>query len=125
MYNFEATINTLYQLKKYIDMGRWIEIQMLEAEDEKYSIALDNAILGLKMLEQRGWERDIATTQLHELGLGLGQKVDHVKELIDKSKPMKPNEVVGIYGISKPVCPRCGNDLFEEYCAECGQKIEF
>ena len=55
MYNFEATINTLYQLKKYIDMGRWIEIQMLEAEDEKYSIALDNAISGLKIIEQRGW----------------------------------------------------------------------
>ena len=88
MYNFEATINTLYQLKKYIDMGRWIEIQMLEAEDEKYSIALDNAISGLKMLEQRGWERDIATAQLHELGIGLGQKIDGIYLTHDKYKEL-------------------------------------
>lgn len=88
MYNFEATINTLYQLKKYINMGRWIEIQMLQAEDERYYIALDNAISGLKMLEQRGWERDIATAQLHELGIGLGQKIDGIYLTHDKYKEL-------------------------------------
>ena len=88
MYNFEATINTLYQLKKYINMERWNEIQMLEADDYKYSIALENAILGLKMLEQRGWERDIATAQLHELGIGLGQKIDGIYLTHDKYKEL-------------------------------------
>ena len=88
MYNFEATINTLYQLKKYINMERWNEIQMLQAEDERYYIALDNAISGLKMLEQRGWERDIATAQLHELGIGLGQKIDGIYLTHDKYKEL-------------------------------------
>ena len=88
MYNFEATINTLYQLKKYINMERWNEIQMLQAEDERYVIALDNAISGLKMLEQRGWERDIATAQLHELGIGLGQKIDGIYLTHDKYKEL-------------------------------------
>ena len=88
MYNFEATINTLYQLKKYINMERWNEIQMLQAEDERYAIALDNAISGLKMLEQRGWERDIATAQLHELGIGLGQKIDGIYLTHDKYKEL-------------------------------------
>ena len=58
------------------------------AEDEKYSIALDNAISGLKMLEQRGWERDIATAQLHELGIGLGQKIDGIYLTHDKYKEL-------------------------------------
>ena len=88
MYNFEATINTLYQLKKYINMERWNEIQMLEADDYRYTIALDNAISGLKMLEQRGWERDIATAQLHELGIGLGQKIDGIYLTHDKYKEL-------------------------------------
>ena len=78
MYVYDATINTLKQLKKYIEFGRWVEIQMNEAEDERYLISLDKAITGLKVVEQCRWERDIATEQLHELGLGLGQKVDGV-----------------------------------------------
>ena len=74
-------------------------------------------------LEQFIWERDIAISQLEELGLSLGQKVDYVKEAIDKATPMKLKEVKGMYYITKPVCPRCGDDLFGEYCSECGQKL--
>ena len=78
MYLYDTTINTLKQLKKYIEFGRWVEIQMNEAEDERYLISLDKAITGLKVVEQYRWERDIATEQLHELGLGFGQKIDGV-----------------------------------------------
>lgn len=78
----------------------------------------------INTIEQIRWERDIALSQLEELGLSLGQKVDHVKEVIEKSIPMKPNEVKGIYEITKHVCPRCGNDLLGEYCCECGQRID-
>lgn len=85
--------------------------------------AMKVAISALGAIEQFRWERDVAISQLEELGLSLGQKVDHVKEAIDKATPMKLKEVKGMYDITKPVCPRCGDDLFGEYCSECGQKL--
>ena len=44
---------------------------------------LDKAAMFWNVYEQIVWERDIAISQLEELGLSLGEKVDHVKELID------------------------------------------
>lgn len=89
-----------------------------------FRTALLMGVNALGAIEQIRWERDVAISQLEELGLGLGQKVDHVKEAIEKSISMKPNEVEGIYEITKLVCPRCGNDLLGEYCCECGQRID-
>lgn len=80
--------------------------------------AMKVAISALGAIEQIIWERDVAISQLEELSLSLGQKVDHVKEVIDKATPMKLKEVKGMYDITKPVCPRCGDDLFGEYCSE-------
>ena len=85
--------------------------------------AVEEAFTALACLGQYMWERDVAISQLEEIGLSLGQKVDHVKEAIDKATPMKLKEVKGMYDITKPVCPRCGDDLFGEYCSECGQKL--
>lgn len=123
MSEFETTINTLNQLNQKIYKEHWDDIRLLEDEDDRYTIALIKAISILGVFEQIRWERDVAISQLEELGLSLGQKVDHVKEAIDKATPMKLKEVKGMYDITKPVCPRCGDDLFGEYCSECGQKL--
>ena len=73
--DYEKAINILERLKDKINDGRWVD---LFSEDGGYLIALGLAISNLKVVEQCRWERDIATEQLHELGLGLGQKIDGV-----------------------------------------------
>ena len=99
-------------------------IEILRKHDQYATAkAVEEAFMSLACLGQYMWERDVAIAQLEELGLSLGQKVDHVKEAIDKATPMKLKEVKGMYNITKPVCPRCGDDLFGEYCSECGQKL--
>lgn len=99
-------------------------VEILRKHDQYATAkAVEEAFMALACLGQYMWERDVAISQLEELGLSLGQKVDHVKEAIDKATPMKLKEVKGMYDITKPVCPRCGDDLFGEYCSECGQKL--
>lgn len=99
-------------------------VEILKKHDQYATTkAVEEAFMSLACLGQYMWERDVAISQLEELGLSLGQKVDHVKEAIDKATPMKLKEVKGMYDITKPVCPRCGDDLFGEYCSECGQKL--
>lgn len=99
-------------------------IEILRKHDQYATAkAVEEAFMALACLGQYVWERDVAISQLEELGLSLGQKVDHVKEAIDKATPMKLKEVKGMYDITKLVCPRCGDDLFGEYCSECGQKL--
>lgn len=99
-------------------------VEILRKHDQYATAkAVEEAFMALACLGQYMWERDVAISQLEELGLSLGQKVDYVKEAIDKATPMKLKEVKGMYYITKPVCPRCGNDLFGEYCSECGQKL--
>lgn len=55
--------------------------------------ALDLAISSLGAIEQFRWERDVAISQLEELGLSLGQKVDHIKELIEKDIKRKSIDI--------------------------------
>ena len=99
-------------------------VEILRKHDQYATAkAVEEAFMSLACLGQYMWERDVAISQLEELGLSLGQKVDHVKEAIDKATPMKLKEVKGMYDITKLVCPRCGDDLFGEYCSECGQKL--
>lgn len=94
-------------------------VEILKKHDQYATAkAVEEAFMSLACLGQYMWERDVAISQLEELGLSLGQKVDHVKEAIDKATPMKLKEVKGMYDITKPVCPRCGDDLFGEYCSE-------
>lgn len=84
MKKFETTINTLKQLEKKIYQEDWEIFRILESEDNRYTIALNEAISCIKVLDQIRWERDIATEQLHELGLGLGQKIDGIYLTHDK-----------------------------------------
>lgn len=48
--------------------------------------AVETAFSALVCLKQFKWERDIAISQLEELGLSLGQKVDHVQNAINSYK---------------------------------------
>ena len=90
--------------------------------------ALTTAILmganALKVLEQFRGERDVAIAQLEELGLCLGQKVDHVKEAINKQIAMKPKEYL-VNGSYNEQCPSCGSFAIDNYCIRCGQKIDW
>ena len=76
MSNFETTINVLSQLNYKIYREHWTDIQMNEDEDCRYTIALDKAISGLACIEQFRWERDVAISQLKDLGFQLGQKTE-------------------------------------------------
>ena len=79
--------------------------------------ALVMACEALGAIDQTRWERDIAISQLEELGLGFGEKTDKVKEAIEKQIPKK-----AING----ECPVCG-ELVErwdwKYCVKCGQAL--
>ena len=79
-------------------------VEILRKHDQYATAkAVEEAFMALACLGQYMWERDVAISQLEELGLSLGQKVDHVKEAIDKATPMKLKEVKGMYDITKPV----------------------
>ena len=51
--------------------------------------ALDHAINCVGAIEQIKWERDIAISQLNELGLDLGQKTDEVQRAIQHFNNLK------------------------------------
>ena len=81
--------------------------------------------------EQIMWERNIALSQLEEIGIGLGAKMDVVKEVLEKQIPKKPTDIskvrdgegyIGIIG----KCPCCSEILEEDtvYC-DCGQKLDW
>lgn len=95
--------------------------------------AMNVAISALGTLEQVRWERDVAVSQLNELGLSLGQKVDHVKELIDKNTENeaidKSKNPTDWHVMHCPTCDRIfwnsGQFMHYEpkYCEKCGQKM--
>ena len=95
--------------------------------------AMNVAISALGTIEQVRWERDVAVSQLNELGLGLGQKVDHVKELIEKNKEKeavdKSKNPTDWHVMHCPTCDRIfwnsGQFMHYEpkYCEKCGQKM--
>lgn len=62
-------------------------IEVLEIIKRDYNTditkkAIDHAINCVGAIEQIKWERDIAISQLNELGLELGQKTDEVQRAI-------------------------------------------
>lgn len=74
------------------------------------------------------WERYIAISQLEEIGVGLGQKMDEFKALKEKSVAKKPRFYAHNY-----YCTECGNlvgnNEFEWqrflYCDKCGRKLDW
>lgn len=65
--------------------------------------AMKVAISALGAIEQYKWERDVAISQLEELGLSLGQKVDHViikDEIIEYLLDMLEEEHMGMRSVA-------------------------
>lgn len=85
----------------------------------------------LRLIEQLKFERDLAVSQLQSLGLQLGQKTDHVKEVIAKQEPKPPK--IGWALVLHDVkqidcrCPACGESVWkkQKHCDECGQRIDW
>lgn len=100
--------------------------------DSSVTAAFGLSISALGAIEQYKWERDIAVDQLKELGLELGQKIDHVRQAIDKQKGLELKPILDeTFGDCTYACPTCGNPYMVnpfnnkcfKHCPECGQKI--
>lgn len=79
------------------------------------------------VLNQIRWERDVAISQLNDIGVGFGADMSKVKEAIEKQIPKKLKQTKD----GKLAC-ECGlviqvknkiNCLY--YCHNCGQKIDW
>ena len=77
MTKYETTKNTLQQLINIINQGNWKDIKQLEDEDNRYSIALDKALLLIEELEE-----------LKAIGT-----VEELKALKEKSEPKKHESI--------------------------------
>ena len=106
-------------------------VEILRKHDQYATAkAVEEAFMALACLGQYMWERDVAISQLEELGLSLGQKVDHVKEAFDKQVTKDIITEKYFYG-ENYYCPYCKkylgadhNNLKDvKYCDKCGQKI--
>ena len=106
-------------------------VEILRKHDQYATAkAVEEAFMALACLGQYMWERDVAISQLEELGLSLGQKVNHVKEAINKQVTKDIIAEKYFYG-ENYYCPYCKkylgadhNNLKDvKYCDKCGQKI--
>ena len=110
----ETTKNTLYQLEEKMNREHWGDIQLFEEEDNRYSIAVEKAILLIKELEKY---RAIGS-------------VEEFKALKEKQIAKKP---LGEYTQCKcSVCGRRvrsgrGSSSFvrDNFCQRCGQAIDW
>lgn len=103
-----------------------------------YSKAIEDAISLLKtsvsqgVFDQIKWERDMVIAQLEEIGKGLGEKMDNVKEALKAQEPVPPKVDIDTYA-----CRVCGTRLERQsligsnavlaetfnYCPNCGKKV--
>lgn len=104
-------------------------VEILKKHDQYATAkAVEEAFMALVCLEQYIWERDIALSQLEELGLGFGEKTGRVKTLIDRD-----NEEEAIYKHESGtfVCPSCGASTFSlvlyggNFCQHCGKRVKW
>ena len=70
------------------------------------------ALKKLSVYEQVKWERDIAISQLEEIGCGFGRKMDDVKAALEKQIPKKP-KVQETTEKELHKCPCCDGFLME------------
>lgn len=134
---YEHFFDGMELLEKYKAIGTVEEFKMLK--DHLWTlneICKDYSAIGTveefkraKEMEavygQVKWERDIAISQLEEIGVGLGQKMDEFKALKEKSIAKKAewkfDDFTATFG--KPYrCSNCDEE-FEDtynYCPNCG-----
>ena len=109
---FENSANTIEELFEEIQQYKAIGT----VEDFKRTKAMENVCGQVK------WERDVAISQLEEIGVSLGQKMDQFKALKDKNKPKKIVKYKNGY-----VCPICNHwvGFRYGYCDGCGNKLDW
>ena len=113
----EVAIKCMEEVEQYRALGTVEELKV--------------ALMKVSVYEQIKWERDIAISQLEEIGISLGQKMDDVKEALEKQIPKK---VVKIHVPNtsfckshyREICPTCSK-AYEgtDYCPMCGQKLDW
>ena len=109
------TIDCLDRLSGYEAIGTIDEFKRAKSMENVYG--------------QVKWERDVAISQLEEIGVSLGQKMDDIKALKEKSVAKKVeyfSETFQAY-----TCPSCetpinnGGMAKGVYCKWCGQKFDW
>lgn len=109
-----------------------------ECEDCIHGLAIE-ALKKQSIYEQIKWERDAAIEQLESIGVGLGRKMDDVKEAIEKQIPKKVITEKGeTFALTKDGkesylfryrCPSCNRIIrfFEAncFCMFCGQAVDW
>jgi len=108
------------EVKEYRELKTYKEIGTVEKLRELISKG--------KAYEQVAWERDIAISQLEEIGCSLGKKMGEAKEAVEKQRAKKPK----FYAYNF-YCSKCGNLVGNKefgwkrfmYCDHCGQAIDF
>lgn len=103
-------------------------VEILRKHDQYATAkAVEEAFMALACLGQYMWERDVAISQLEELGLSLGQKVDHVKvnptELDDLFNIL--TEIDARYTTNNLVIPKYQNLSWIELCNKGIKILEF
>jgi hypothetical protein len=130
-----------------------VAIQALEEVEQYRALGtveeLKEAKMKVSVYEQIKCERDIAISQLEEIGISLGQKMDDIKEAREKQIPKKPiikaeKERPTTHTLGRLLeicCPVCGKRIFAIYetdlergggvtreakgCSRCLQAIDF
>lgn len=102
----------------------WTEVEYIKPTE--YPTA---DVVARSIIDQIRWERDLALSQLEQIGKGLGSKMDDVEEV-------KHGRWIwmGETGDSRFMCSRCkgkenvptcnGEPTIWEYCPNCGAKME-
>lgn len=109
-------INTIKRILQDID-------SIDSSSPELQSITIDHS----NNYEQVVFERDIAISQLEEIGCSLGKKMDDIKEAIEKQKSKKviPTPDNDYYSFKCPVCNKhYAWSIRHTYC-DCGQKLDW
>ena len=125
MTNREAYERDCDELEQYREIGTVEECK--EAVEKSKSLEA--------YVKQVTWERDIAVQQLEEIGVSFGEKMDFVKEAVEKQKPKKIvyesdfafSDGFSHYRMGKcPMCDRYYNSNDEvNYCSKCGHAIRW
>lgn len=94
-----------------------------------YAVAMEMAITALGAIEQIMWERDMAISQLEEIGVSFGEKMDEVKEALEKQIEKFVDCPKGFQGVrnTRYYCPACKalTRQCEAFCHKCGQSVKY
>ena len=93
-YAIEEAIKAIKEIQQYREIGTVEECQQAMEKAKSLDMYVKQVI----------WERDVAIQQLEEVGVSLGEKMDSVKEAVEKQKPKAP-------------------DYEGCYCSDCVKKI--